>query len=234
VPGASSARSAGRAICGRTGMARSGPAPGVTSSCRAVKAASWPRGPRPTWDGPRRQWDPGWPFAGSQRRQASGGPQPVLTRTPGCTLPCRTRPRSAATNAPRVEAPSDAAPRSTTSTLDTIDRCREPVTTQRVDPVGRRHDRHQSVKPRWPDGGCSPLNAPPQGRPRPPSPARRPDHAPAPPFAGWSAKPRPAPSLAPKPLWSGRRVNGRREASVAVSVAVHLRPALSTEVHTAR
>jgi len=52
---ASSARSAGRATCGRTGMGRSGPAPGVTSSCRAVKAASSPRGARPTWDGERRR-----------------------------------------------------------------------------------------------------------------------------------------------------------------------------------
>src|SRR5262249_28405636 len=34
--------------------ARSGPA-GVTSSCRAVKAASSPCGPRPTWDGERRR-----------------------------------------------------------------------------------------------------------------------------------------------------------------------------------
>jgi hypothetical protein len=36
------------------------PAPGVASSCRAVKAASSPRGARPTWDGER-------------RRQARGG-----------------------------------------------------------------------------------------------------------------------------------------------------------------
>jgi hypothetical protein len=52
---ASSARSAERATCGRTGMARSGPAPGVTSSCRAAKAASSPRGARPTWDRERRR-----------------------------------------------------------------------------------------------------------------------------------------------------------------------------------
>jgi hypothetical protein len=67
---ASSARSAGRAICDRTAMARSGPAPGVTSSCRAVKAASWPRGPQPTWDGERRR-----PTRGgrAQGRPASAG-----------------------------------------------------------------------------------------------------------------------------------------------------------------
>jgi len=55
VPGASSARSAERATCGPTAMARSGPAPAVISSCRAAKAASSPRGVRPTWDGEHRR-----------------------------------------------------------------------------------------------------------------------------------------------------------------------------------
>ena len=71
---ASSAHSAGRPICGRTGMARSGPAPGVTSSCRAVKAASSPCGPRPTWDGERRRRTRGG--------RAEGGPVPAG----GCRL----------------------------------------------------------------------------------------------------------------------------------------------------
>jgi hypothetical protein len=75
---ASSARSAGRAICGLTGMARSGPAPGVTSSCRAVKAASWPRGPRPAWDG-----------------SAGGGPGAVV-------LKCRPVPAGGCRLGPRI------------------------------------------------------------------------------------------------------------------------------------
>jgi len=70
VPGASSARSAGKATCGRTGMARSGPAPSVTSLCRAVTGQA---GRRRTRGGriPGSQ-------VGSQRRQTSGDPRPRL------------------------------------------------------------------------------------------------------------------------------------------------------------
>ena len=73
---ASSARSAGRATCGRTGMARSGPAPGVTSSCRAAKAASSPRGARPTWDGERRRRTLGGRAQGRPGPQAAQGVPP--------------------------------------------------------------------------------------------------------------------------------------------------------------
>ena len=98
---ASSARSAGRATCGRTGMGRSGPAPGVTSSCRAVKAASSPRGARPTWDGERRRRTRGG--------RAQGRPVPAGVAALGrgqsrAWLPgCRSRAREA-------EAPLDTGP----------------------------------------------------------------------------------------------------------------------------
>ena len=74
---ASSARSAGRPICGRTGMARSGPVPGVTSSCRAVSAANWPCGLQRGWDGERR-----WRIRGGR---AQGRPVPAG----GCRLGSR-------------------------------------------------------------------------------------------------------------------------------------------------
>jgi hypothetical protein len=61
----------GERTCGRKGMARSGPAPGVTSLCRAVKAASSPCGARPTWDGERRRRTRGGRAQG--RPVAAGG-----------------------------------------------------------------------------------------------------------------------------------------------------------------
>jgi hypothetical protein len=74
---ASSARSAGRAICGRTGMARNGPVPGVTSSCRAAKGASSLCGAWPTWDGQRR------------RRTRGGRAQGRTVPAGGCRLGSR-------------------------------------------------------------------------------------------------------------------------------------------------
>jgi len=44
---ATSAPPAGRATWGRTATARSGPAPGATSSSPAARAANWPGSPRP-------------------------------------------------------------------------------------------------------------------------------------------------------------------------------------------
>jgi hypothetical protein len=143
---ASSARSAERATCGRTGMARSGPVPGVTSSCRAAKAANSPRGARSTGDGEHRRRTRGGPAQGRPGPPAGGcrpGSRIVTSLVPRCRN--------------EAAAPLDTGSRLGAPGWKRLPDCGEPTGEPTVTDTERRQATSSQPRPRGPSAAARTL-----------------------------------------------------------------------------